>query len=423
MAVPVLGGAANDAAERARRRRTFRLLTIALALGLIELLSGLGLRWLRAKGAPVDPVPASGLTGDQTAVLERMLRGEAFYQRHDPELGWTLRPGAEQRGERANAEGFRSDREYAPLPPSGTARIVVSGDSFTHCDDVSNAEAWPAVMERTAGIPLEVLNLGVPGYGTDQALLRWRRLGRGRGAAVAVLGVMSENIYRVVNTFRPFYQPRGTLPFAKPRFLLEGEGLRLLENPLPSLDAYRDLLARPAETLARVGAHDHFYGTRAHDGPHMRLQTVRLVSAIARISVSDGIRDPFRPGVVRFYDERSEAFEVLARICETFADDARAAGATPVVVLFPKRSDVEDRRAHDQASYAPLRDRLERRKILVADMGAPLLLVSRMADERGERWEERLFQRGGHYSTYGNEVVAEEMLGFLRERGLIPRRE
>ena len=38
------------------------------------------------------------------------------------------------------------------------------GDSFVHCDDVSNENTWQSFIEQR-GKKFEVLNLGVGGYG------------------------------------------------------------------------------------------------------------------------------------------------------------------------------------------------------------------------------------------------------------------
>ena len=50
----------------------------------------------------------------------------------------------------------------------------------------------------------------------------------------AVLGLGLENINRIVNRFRPFYFPETGLALPKPRFVLEGGGLRLIANPVRS---------------------------------------------------------------------------------------------------------------------------------------------------------------------------------------------
>jgi len=89
----------------------------------------------------------------------------------DPDLIYKLNP--------MNPETPGSFRLKAPGPKSrGRLRIVCLGGSTTFGHGVRPTEAWPAVLEailRQKGIPAEVINAGVPGYGSRQILLRYRR--------------------------------------------------------------------------------------------------------------------------------------------------------------------------------------------------------------------------------------------------------
>src|SRR5439155_12092273 len=92
------------------------------------------------------------------------------------------------------------------IPAATTAsvvRIAAFGDSFTHCDGVANSFTWEYLLERL-NPALEVLNFGVGGYGTDQALLRYELEGMAFHPHIAILGFLPENIHRVVSVFRSF---------------------------------------------------------------------------------------------------------------------------------------------------------------------------------------------------------------------------
>jgi hypothetical protein len=72
-------------------------------------------------------------------------------------------------GFRTNAEGFR-DRERARAG-SSAFRVIALGDSYTFGWAIEQDEAYPQRTEallRSAGYEVEVLNLGVPGYNTEQ---------------------------------------------------------------------------------------------------------------------------------------------------------------------------------------------------------------------------------------------------------------
>jgi lysophospholipase L1-like esterase len=93
--------------------------------------------------------------------------------RHDARLGWFHEPDSERefRGSRAitvrhNAKGFR-DRDHGV---KRGPRLAFFSDSFTRGYDVEQSERFTERLQ--AMVPeWEVLNFGISGYGTDQALL------------------------------------------------------------------------------------------------------------------------------------------------------------------------------------------------------------------------------------------------------------
>lgn len=116
------------------------------------------------------------------ATLER-LRPSAFLAQQESAAGSQRAPGPERVGIeiRTNSHGLRM-REVALAPPRDATRIAVLGDSVSFGWRVREFESWPRVLEgalRRAGRAAEVLNFGVPGHTTAQAVaeLRARVLG------------------------------------------------------------------------------------------------------------------------------------------------------------------------------------------------------------------------------------------------------
>lgn len=183
---------------------------------------------------------------------------------YDENLGWTYRPHAiRQNGDfTINGAGIRAGREYSQPPPPDHLRIALFGDSFTAGDDVSDDDVWGARLEllmRDAGIRAEVLNFGVGAYGMDQAFLRWLHQGKAFAPDIVVFGLQPDNLKRNLNVFRQLMNINGP-PFSKPRFVLAGDELDLLNSPaLPPqqlIAAFEDFAAQP------LAAHEHFYGSR-----------------------------------------------------------------------------------------------------------------------------------------------------------------
>jgi len=70
-----------------------------------------------------------------------------------------------------NSLGFRGP-EISTKKRPGVVRIVTLGGSSTFGTQVSDDEAWPRQLERRLGRDFEVVNLGVPGYGTVENLIQ-----------------------------------------------------------------------------------------------------------------------------------------------------------------------------------------------------------------------------------------------------------
>ncbi len=87
---------------------------------------------------------------------------------HDPAVGWVVVPNFAQGNFTTGEFGVRmSTGKIAPLQQQA---VLFVGDSFGAGSGVSDAEAWPAVLERT--IDTQVIDAAVGGYGLDQLVLR-----------------------------------------------------------------------------------------------------------------------------------------------------------------------------------------------------------------------------------------------------------
>lgn len=144
--------------------------------------------------------------------------------------GWALKPGIRDlpvfQGKilNSNSRGLRGRGEHGYEKPPGVVRILVLGDSFTFGEEVSDDETYS--YQLGAMLPgVEVLNLGVHGYGHDQMLIYLQEEGVKYQPDVVILGFIADDMERNLLGFRDY---------AKPRFVLEA-GRPLLRNvPVPS---------------------------------------------------------------------------------------------------------------------------------------------------------------------------------------------
>jgi carbamoyltransferase len=135
---------------------------------------------------------------------------------------------------RTNAQGFRCRHDFEAAKAAGVYRVLLFGDSYTAGDGVSNKHRFGDLIEDR--IPqLELFNFGLSGSGTDQQYLIYRELGAPLEHDLVVIGVLVENIRRVVARLRPFVFADGEdLILAKPYFQLEDDGsLSLHHVPTP----------------------------------------------------------------------------------------------------------------------------------------------------------------------------------------------
>lgn len=132
---------------------------------------------LVAASTCVGVVLAEGIT----RTLERPMgdvyevEGEPCYRVTDDALGFEPIPNTCQ----FNELGLH-DWRYSPDKPDGTRRIVVLGDSVAFGPGVRLEETFDNQLEAmldSDAAPVEVLNMGVPGYNTAQEMITLRRRG------------------------------------------------------------------------------------------------------------------------------------------------------------------------------------------------------------------------------------------------------
>jgi hypothetical protein len=316
---------------------------------------------------------------------------ERFRAHHHPLLGWDI--GPDQRAD-LGSWSYRTDGLGSRVGPHPEREVRVSsyGDSFTFCTEVDDLDSWQAELARRTGT--RVLNYGVPGYGTDQALLKLEsHLAAGRRAGIVVLGINDSNIQRIMNAYVPFVVPRSPMSLGfKPLWIADGAGFRLIPNPLAT---WEDPLA-PLRALARAKTHDWYYAhSRELHFPFAWAAAARLVRA-----ARDGATEPswkHRPSrrLMRFLVER-------------FAELGRRHDFRPVVLLLPSGLNLRRAAEGREASYAPFRRELEETLA-----GEPTLLIDVLDEDLDTA---RFNVRGpyeGHASPYGNSAIATALLRHL----------
>jgi hypothetical protein len=305
--------------------------------------------------------------------LRRHADGVEVYYSFDvyhPTRGWALRPNlrdADPYGPdslNSNSVGMRGSREFTLDPPADRTRIVLIGDSFTFGEEVADWETFAFRLQEL--LPqTEVLNLGVHGYGHDQMLIGLRELGLRYRPDVVLLGFVEDDMERNMLGFRDY---------AKPRYRLRDGALALRGSPVPP----------PAEVVQKER-----YRSRFLDLVDMVHQTV-----LWRVGVNQ---------------RRMEA--LTAALLDEVAAEAASVGAATGLFYLPHSVELMEP-ASSSSGQAFFNEYCHDRDALCLDLRPSFL--SRI--EAGYP-----IKVPGHWHGNGHTLVAEELAGFLTERGLAAR--
>lgn len=320
--------------------------------------------------------------------------------RIDPELGWALRPNVVglrsdepwQADVRTNALGFR-DVEHAGKV-SGIIRVAVLGDSFVFGSGVRQDETLTHQLAARLGPSFEVVNLGVPGYGTDQALLTLRRWGPLLAPDVVLTGFFWNDIME--NASPKIYE------MEKPRFLLSDGPLTLVPQGA-------------ASGPSALGRLDDILRSRSH-----------LWSLVRRtLGHPGGVEPEERPVMLDLSlraapPSRNAEFELTWALLDAVAREARALGAAPLVFTVPPRFLVDDAvkakvlkiyglgdDALEPDGFSRVKEACRRHDLPVVD----LLPAFRDATRAGERL---FLPTGIHWSAKGHVLAARVLEAAVR---------
>jgi hypothetical protein len=343
---------------------------------------------------------------EQSKLIRELLEPGQLLEIH-PVMGWRYAPEFDRPPHRLNSAALRSNHEYDLVPSEGVHRVAAFGDSFVYGSEVENHDAWPEIIEQE-NPDIEVLNYGVPGYGVDQAYLRYRTEGRAYDPQLILIGFSPTDLSRIVNVYRRFYHSQ-EVPLFKPRFALDNQNeLAFIECPVCSPAAYEQLLEQPSVVIA-FGRNDHWYEPAIYENPAYDYSALVKIFSLAAVKLRRYFdRDRLNRG--NLFNEESLAARIQSKIFVQFVQLVRERGARPLVVLLPDQPTVEAVQRGEQPVYEPLVRDLRGRGIDLIDV-ADYFRSGNQLFESG-RW----FAREGHYSLAGNRVVASGVASAIRQR-------
>lgn len=391
------------------RRTILALAVFVIALTALDLAVGrFALRDGTFLGRPVPPYGDMREARWQDWARRRLAAGsqqgdESQALRTDAKLGWTNAPGfcSADGKRRFNSKGLRGATEFAPMPAPGVRRVALFGESFVYGEEVDDGEEFAAQLVDVEP-RLEVMNFGVSGYGTDQALMRLELDGRDCHAQVVCIGVMLENIVRNVSRLTRLRNPYVKGLGVKPRYRLVHDALELVPSPFATeLEAASAVI--DGSLTARVRDFDAF--------AELDYDSIAWRSSLARLYMGwqgSRARDYRRA----WRDTDGEAFTLLIALLKRFDALARERGAERTLVLvFPTKEDLALAIRGEERFWRTLAPALEVAGIESFDVTDALIASARRSAPAGaspERTTAEVYLRA-HWNVAGNRAVAEAL--------------
>jgi len=179
--------------------------------------------------------------------------------RFDPELGWSYMPGLsiEQTiGDSTwniftNEHGIRiphSDHQLSSTAPS----ILFIGDSFVMGHGLNYEQTFVGRLAQDSALPYQMVNLGIQGFGTDQAYLQLRRHIKRFNTKAVVYVFLYLHIMRNGNHDRRMLVPNARFIGTKPLFGFDRDGDLILKRSPQLYEDYNNSYVLDFMTL-RLG--------------------------------------------------------------------------------------------------------------------------------------------------------------------------
>lgn len=315
-----------------------------------------------------------------------------------------------------NSKGLRG-QEYPYQKDDDVFRILVLGDSFTAALQVPEQETFPKLLEthlqqQFPATKIEVINAGVVGYGTDNALAYYTHEGYRYHPDLVLLAFFTGNDL-TDNIWYSLYD------------LDDGE-----LTPVKSISPQQ---ATPQQSGSHVNQLRSFlYNNSRLYSVSIELVTLSAVQklpALADLLVSAGLVEITRPivnygNIYAFRYLPEEAWLKSEALILKLRQEVEANGSRLAVAILPDETDVDpDRRQEIQQAYGQLiadkiepgpppatqlAQRLHRHDILTIE----LLDALRTRHQQGER----LFYRyDGHWTPAGHRAAAQTIFEGLME--------
>jgi hypothetical protein len=274
---------------------------------------------------------------------------------------------------------------------SGNFEILTFGDSYTFGAEANDNETYPSFLGRI--LDAKVVNYGVNGFGPLQALLYFeQKIDSHQTADIVILGIMYENIRRLVNSFPPIYSPGTGNRFGFKPYISFGDTtdtLIITANPNDPARKFENEL----KNMITDAYNNDYWASTERKFPYT-LGVVKLVC-------SNRFRARFHALLAKYLNQQlyvSSYKDAMLRkglehIIERFIDVSKSKKIFPVVLFIPQNQmDIESPRVVVKDLRQKYKD-----SAAILDVG-----------EEDIKWDKfNRLQNECHPSPYGYRAIAE----------------
>jgi hypothetical protein len=305
----------------------------------------------------------------------------------DQDLGWDSNP---------IARNYIKDKSY--LAQS-------YGASFTLGQEVDEAETWQHQFEQRTG--KAILNLGVMGYGLDQAVLKFEKYGAKYPTPYAILDLYAFEYRRVLSYQAYYHFYGGSFLYAfKPIFIPGKGGFELKKPPCDNADRLVDILQNPPEELRSfLRDHDDGYQTNSEKPPFSFPYSLNFCRTLPEWwetrRVARGQHDYFFVNAL--------SLELCKYLVDRFVADCRAQKTKPLCLITYGPDDLRIFRRGGHRWDRPLLDHLKERNIPIVDAAEFVLNKLQAGFDI-----DSLAAPEGHFNGSGNKLIAEALAEYFK---------
>ena len=319
----------------------------------------------------------------------------AYLERRDELLGWDYRL--------VDDYGGRPDSD---AKPDWTPCVEMYGDSFTYSSEVSGNETWPAALSRI--LDCRVVNFGVPGFGSDQAFMKYD--GKDRLAPIVFLNHWSENIIRNVNQFRNLIYPNAGYAL-KPRYVVREGALTHIALPTIPHQGVADFLKEPGLYLKNeTFLPDGEAGVLANPSFPYSLVVLKALGhwrVEAKLQGKLSHQAFYEPG------HHSYGLGVTKKIFEAFEKRAFEKNQIAISSIIPACRDLKYYQEHQYFPYASLSQYLKENAAHFIDFGAEII-------RRNVDLDDIFTTCTSHFNVKGYALLAEIAKEYMNTAAIIP---